>query len=434
MSCLKIHDKLCITVGRKHSFHIVSDKKGGRMEITMKNELLQQTHILDLAKKTLHIFKQNPSHPNLRNNLRDAVSASTRSMYECPSDPTLPVNFETDDIPYILSQLEHWVLLQEMELAYRRQLSNKIDYDFHVFMQHISHSSENTLFQESMQWLEALRECSTNIYDLLIARYNLFSDFWGAIDLDNHVYDLISDRIHQLKIHYDDFIWLYEELADYRSKQVLYGILRCWFTFDILGKNKLKENNFPDYYDFDLVSCSEDEVFVDLGAFIGDSTQSFIDSFGRYKRIYCYEITPSSMQQMQENLKDYDNIIYRPAGVGREHTTMYLSCPDNADSANRLNASDGLAIPVVTLDEDIHEKVTFIKMDIEGSELDALMGAKRHITEEHPKLAICTYHNNHHIWEVPRLMKAYNPDYKLYMRYNGGIDSLLISEFVTFAL
>lgn len=400
----------------------------------MRKDLLQQAHILDLAKRTLHLFEQNPSHPALRNNLRDVVSASNRSMYECSSHPALIVNFETDDIPYILSQLEHWVLLQEEELAYRRQLSNKIDYDFHVFMQHVAYSSEDVLFQESKRWLEALRASSENIYSLLIARYNLFSDFWGAIDLDNHVYDLIEDRVHQLKTHYDDFIWLYEELADYRSKQVLYGILRCWFTFDILGKNKLKENNFSDYYDFDLISCLADEVFVDLGAFTGDSTQSFIDSFGRYKRIYCYEITPSSMQQMQENLRGYDNIVYRQVGVGREAATMYLSSPDEADSANRLNTSEGQPIPVVTLDEDIHERITFIKMDIEGSELDALMGAKRHITEERPKLAVCTYHNNHHIWEIPRLMKAYNPDYKLYMRYNGGIDALLISEFVTFAL
>ena len=88
----------------------------------------------------------------------------------------------------------------------------------------------------------------------------------------------------------------------------------------------------------------------------------------------------------------------------------------------------------MTLDEDITEPISFVKMDIEGSELDALIGAKRHITEEHPKLAVCTYHNNHHIWEVPRLMKACNPDYRLYMRYNGDLNAFLISEFVTFAL
>ena len=88
----------------------------------------------------------------------------------------------------------------------------------------------------------------------------------------------------------------------------------------------------------------------------------------------------------------------------------------------------------MTLDEDISESVTFIKMDIEGSELDAIEGAVEHIRKDKPKLAICTYHNNHHIWEIPRRLKEINPDYKLYMRYNGGWDSFSVAEFVTFAI
>lgn len=400
----------------------------------MRNDIIQQSHILDLIKKSLFLFRQDPANPTLRQSLADAVSILNQAMYGCSSHPDLAAIFKTDDTSGLLSGLSHWISLQEAELAYRQKLPNKTDYDFHVFMQHVRCSSEEALFEESKNCLCALRAYSGNIYTKLIEAYNKFSDFWGAIDLDNCVYDLIVNRVHQLKAHYDDFIWLYGELADYRSKQVLYGILRCWITFDIIEKNNLRENNFSDYYDFDLISCSEDEVFVDLGAFTGDSTQSFIDSFGRWRRIYCYEITDSSMRQMRENLKDYDNIVYRQAGVGREHTTMYLSRPDRTDSANRLNASDGQAVPVVTLDEDITEPISFVKMDIEGSELDALIGAKRHITEEHPKLAVCTYHNNHHIWEVPRLMKACNPDYRLYMRYNGDLNAFLISEFVTFAL
>lgn len=400
----------------------------------MKKDILQQSHILKLIRKTLTLFEQNPVNLTLRHSLFDAVSALNQSMYGCALHPDLTDIFGTDDTSGLLSGLWHWVSLQDAELAYRQRLANKTDYDFHVFMQHVHCSSEKALCEESKACLENLRAYSENIYTKLIEAYNTYAYFWGAIDLDNHIYDLIEDRVHQLKAHYDDFIWLYEELADYRSKHVLYGILRCWITFDIIEKNNLRENNFSDYYDFDLISCSEDEVFVDLGAYNGDSAQAFIDSFGHYRRIYCYEITDVSMQQMKERLKDYDNIVYRPVGVGREHTTMYLSNPDKLSSANRLNTSDSHAVPVVTLDDDIQEEITFLKMDIEGSELDALLGAKRHIIEEHPKLAVCTYHNNHHIWEIPRLIKSYNPDYRLYMRYNGEWNAFLISEFVTFAI
>lgn len=400
----------------------------------MRKDLLQQEHILDLIKKTLQLFQQDTANSALRQNLIDAVSILNQAMYGCSSSPALTVVFEATDVSKLCFELEHWISDQDTELAYRKKLPNKTDYDFHLFMQHVKYSSEDALIEESKSCLESLRTYSGNIYTKLTEAYNKFSHFWGAIDLDSHIYDLIENRVHQLKTHYEDFIWLYGELADYRSRQVLYGILRCWMTFDIIEKNNLRENNFSDYYDFDLISCSEDEVFVDLGAYTGDSAQSFIDSFSSYKRIYCYEITDSSMQQMQENLKDYDSIVYRQVGVGSKCTTMYLPHPDKVWSANRLNTSEGQAVPVVTLDEDIQEKITFVKMDIEGSELDALMGAKRHITEEHPKLAVCTYHNNHHIWEIPRLMKTYNPDYRLYMRYNGDLNAFLISEFVTFAL
>lgn len=59
-------------------------------------------------------------------------------------------------------------------------------------------------------------------------------------------------------------------------------------------------------------------------------------------------------------------------------------------------------------------------MDIEGAELDALKGSERHIKEERPKLAICTYHHYRDLWEIPRLIASYRDDYQFYMRYHGN--------------
>jgi len=88
------------------------------------------------------------------------------------------------------------------------------------------------------------------------------------------------------------FLLVISNLADYRSKKVLYGIVYYWMTFDLIYKNSIKENNYDDYYDLDIISCNE-EVFVDLGAFIGDSARSFIDNL---ESIYCYEMTDLSMK------------------------------------------------------------------------------------------------------------------------------------------
>ena len=59
---------------------------------------------------------------------------------------------------------------------------------------------------------------------------------------------------------------------------------------------------------------------------------------------------------------------------------------------------------------------TYIKMDIEGAELEALWGARRILKEHSPVLAICAYHTSDHLWQIPFLIHAIQPDYKLYLR------------------
>ncbi len=184
----------------------------------------------------------------------------------------------------------------------------------------------------------------------------------------------------------------------------------------------------------DILKCDENECLVDLGAYNGDSALSFIHNFGVYKRIYCYEMTDASMKEMKKRLEGFENIVYRQTAVGNRNGSVHIADFTGDSSSNAVSAQGGSEIAMVKLDDDIAEPVTFIKMDIEGSEIEAMKGAQRHIREDKPKLAVCSYHNNHHIYEIPKLMKEYNPQYKLYMRYNGPKDPVLTSEFVTFAI
>ncbi len=145
-------------------------------------------------------------------------------------------------------------------------------------------------------------------------------------------------------------------------------------------------------------------------------------------------MTAGSMKVTQENLKDFDNIIYRQTAVGNTNGSICMTEFNGAPGSNLVSSKGDTEIPMVRLDDDICEPITFIKMDIEGSEIEAMKGAEQHIRRDKPKLAICSYHNNHHIYEIPRLMREYNPQYKLYMRYNGPFNNVLASEFVTFAI
>ncbi len=71
-------------------------------------------------------------------------------------------------------------------------------------------------------------------------------------------------------------------------------------------------------------------------------------------------------------------------------------------------------------------------MDIEGSEYEALLGLKNKIKKYKPKLAISVYHNNDHLWQIPKLIYELNPDYKFYLRYYGG--PILPTEYILYAI
>lgn len=401
----------------------------------MRKELIQLEDMLKLSQEMAAILYQYQNvEDELIHAILNAVEEVNTELFGCRKIPAFPFDKHINNLASFKEQYAQWLNTLSDELQYRKSLSNKIDYDFHILLSHVSVMSEEALVAEGITCLEKIRQADREGYDWIVKIYNCYRHFWGSVDLENGDTSLIKNRVHEMKSRLEDFIWLYDNLADYRSKKVLYGILRHWLTFDYAYKNSIKENNYDDYYDFDIITCGPEECLVDLGAYTGDSTLSFIRNFGLYKRIYCYEMTAGSMKVMQENLKDFDNIIYRQAAVGNANGSIYMTEFNGAPSSNLVSSEGNTEIPMVRLDDDICEPITFIKMDIEGSEIEAMKGAEQHIRRDKPKLAICSYHNNHHIYEIPRLMREYNPQYKLYMRYNGPLNNVLISEFVTFAI
>jgi hypothetical protein len=80
---------------------------------------------------------------------------------------------------------------------------------------------------------------------------------------------------------------------------------------------------------------------------------------------------------------------------------------------------------LVSLDDFLSEKeqreITYIKLDIEGAELEALKGMKKIIATCKPKLAICIYHKPTDLWTIPLFIRSLNPSYKLYIRQHDRV-------------
>ena len=111
---------------------------------------------------------------------------------------------------------------------------------------------------------------------------------------------------------------------------------------------------------------------------------------------------------------------------------MYVN-NDGNNAGNKLLSTGDTEVEVVTLDDDISEQISVIKMDIEGAEKDAILGAEYHIRNEKPKLLISAYHLPGDLFDIPCLINDIRDDYKFYIRFNGH-GCLWPCDYVLFAV
>lgn len=92
---------------------------------------------------------------------------------------------------------------------------------------------------------------------------------------------------------------------------------------------------------------------------------------------------------------------------------------DEESTGGRLLEEGTNFVPVTTIDSVVSEKekVTYIKMDVEGAELQSLKGAKETIMRDTPKLAICIYHRQDDLWKIPEYILSLNKKYRFYIRH-----------------
>lgn len=314
------------------------------------------------------------------------------------------------------------------KISIENRMKNPLDEEFWEIYDYFKWVNPKEIYERVLNYFLSLPEGIRIEFLSLPQRYTFLT---GKIDIVKKDFSLIRRYVEMMTEEVEKYKWFYEQLGDYRSKQILNGIIRFWFQFDINDLHRYTENIFSDYYDLDILQCGSNDVFVDLGAYTGDSILDYIYIYGAYKKIYAYEITPSTCQTLRLNLQNYENIDIRQKGVGRKKDIMYIE--DNKNVAgNRIQQEGDLAIEVVCLDEDIQEPISVVKMDIEGAETEAIKGMVKHIQKEKPKLLISTYHIPKDIFEIPYMLHDIREDYKFYLRFNGR--GIWPCDYVLFAI
>jgi len=228
------------------------------------------------------------------------------------------------------------------------------------------------------------------------------------IDLPHKIYD----NAEALKDTFN--LW-----ADAESRRAFFTQLewRVLPDFDSLPGRTIYKPYFPK----DIFSLRADETFVDCGAYDGDTIREFLDhSGGSFNRIVAFEPDPRNFQNLATYVGNLpkgigEKIILLNKAVGAKHGRLRF---DGAGSASSHESPDGsIEVESVALDGILKDySPSYIKLDVEGDESEALIGAQRIIGKKSPILAVCIYHRLDDLWRIPLLIQSFFTGYRYFLR------------------
>jgi len=250
------------------------------------------------------------------------------------------------------------------------------------------------------------------ICDKIVNDHFLLKGYLSNLELKQEIYIQNKSEIDFVRNH----------LADAHSVKVFDAAIKLWCYGDY--HNSLQIAKHETYYPFDIIHLNDDEVFVDCGAYTGDSINEFVwKTSGKYRAIYGFEASELQYEQAKAYLrnKKFENIELSNIGVWSREDILSFASENKV--GDRISDNGEIKIKVDSLDRMLKDKFppTYIKMDIEGAELEALKGATEIIKAHSPKLAVCVYHKFGDIWNIPDfILKKFN-GYKIYLRADWAL-------------
>ncbi len=183
---------------------------------------------------------------------------------------------------------------------------------------------------------------------------------------------------------------------------------------------------------FDYLTPEDNEIFIDGGVYDGGSSDDFIKwTKGKYKAIYGFEANPYCIERCKEyyNKNGIHDVEFVEKCMWNERAKMVFASTHSG--ASRISDEGNVVVEADTIDNVLSgRRATFIKMDIEGAEYRALLGAERTIKKYRPRMALSVYHKPQDIIEIPALLLKYDDSYKFALRqYSSTADETILYVF-----
>lgn len=207
----------------------------------------------------------------------------------------------------------------------------------------------------------------------------------------------------------------YDLIEDEFSRKTFIGLLNFKITGD---PTFLRDCAVPrEGILTDLLGLGANERVVDAGAYDGDTVLELYDAVGGWKMLTAFEPDPRNFRKLEERTAHLRGVQRIQAAIGAVNGWIDFA----ASGGRQSRAGDGEEnVHVYSIDK-MMASATYIKMDVEGSEIQALHGAQNVLRHNRPKLNVAAYHHHEDLFELPLYVKSINKKYKIYLRHFSAL-------------
>ena len=210
----------------------------------------------------------------------------------------------------------------------------------------------------------------------------------------------------------------YELLEDEQSRKVFCDIIRFQYSGDLKYLDSCTTDK--DEVFGNILKLGDDEDYLDLGAYNGDTIDEFLSyTDGRYRSITALEPNFKSFKKLEEHCADMARVSLWQLGSYNENTVINFNTKSGRNCAID---SAGTPVHVARVDTILcGKKITYAKLDVEGAERETFEGMENTIRLFKPKLNAAAYHRSEDLFGLILQLKELNPDYKFYLRHHPYI-------------
>lgn len=212
--------------------------------------------------------------------------------------------------------------------------------------------------------------------------------------------------------HKDDILYARSLLEDRESEKAFDKVIEYKLTARL--EPLLESESTADEVWRDILSPDSYKIVFDLGAYNGDTARELISRAPYIEKIYAFEPDRRNYKKLSLYAQGEPRIIPYNAAAWSQNAELSFSGEGNRNSGIKEHGCD--KVSALALDGIVTDKVDYIKFDVEGSEKEAIIGAKDIICRDKPHMLISAYHRSEDIFSLVALVHELNPDYKFYLR------------------